>query len=436
MKRLVCFLLITLLLLSGCGETEPAEPTEPPFEATAPTMAALPEGATDEEILQYRRDLVEQQMRYMCTVRWTPSETIEYSLVNSSLGLEADRVSNPDDIITLHAGTIYEGIPYTHGCQSAYGFLEFATSKTETGTLVFEDLTTEDLSGYGRMEPTRCCRIGTDCADQIFWAWNHISSSITFPVTKAMTPAYGCLLVGDYKHDMTELQYTADVCSQNGMDVMYESYAKMLKGDAMVFINKKGAGHAIMNVEVHVVRNEDGTINGSESYAMILEQESGDERSQTDWYTDEVTGEKVVRLQGIDRKFTFYSLYQKGYLPVTCKELIDPAPLVEAKITDTVTEHSEKTMFKGTLSCPYRISYVTIDITDGKGNIVQTCTTFSIANEMHNFQLIRFTSDIEKKVQQGYIDLEELSSGTYTITHTARLATGEEIQFRTCTYEK
>ncbi len=436
MKKLLCFLLASLLLLSGCGAAPAADPTEPPFEATAPTMAALPEGATDEEILQYRRDLVEQQMRYMCTVRWTPAETIEYSLVNSSLGLEADKISNPDDIITLQKGIIYEGIPYTHGCQSAYGFLEYAASETETGTLVFEDMTTEDLSGYGKMEPTRCCRIGTDCADQVFWAWNHIATSISFQVTNAMTPFYGCILVGDYTHDMQKLEHTYKICEQNGMEVMFESYAQMLKGDAMVFINSKGSGHAIMNVEVHVVRKEDGSIDPQQSYAITLEQESGDERTQTDTYIDEVTGEKIVRLQGIDRKYTFLSLYQKGYLPVTCKELIDPAPLAEVKITDSITEHNEKTMFKGTISCPYRISYVTIDITDSKGNTVQACTTFSIANEMHDFQLIRFTSDVEKLVQKGYINLEELPSGTYTITHTARLANGAEIEFRNCTYEK
>lgn len=435
MKRFACVILAAVLLFCGCSAAD-SEPTEPLFEATAPTMAALPENATDEQILQYRRDLVEQQMRYMCTVRWTPSETIEYSLVNSSLGLEADRVSNPEDIITLQKGVIYEGIPYTHGCQSAYAFLEYAVSETENGTLVFEDLTTEDLSGYGKMEPTRCCRIGTDCADQVFWAWNHISPSITFQVTSAMTPAYGCLLVGDYTHDVQKLEHTAQICEQNGMDVMFESYAKMLKGDAMVFINKKGAGHAIMNVEVHVVRNEDGTINGQESYAITLEQESGDERTQTDTYVDETTGETIVRLQGIDRKYTFLSLYQKGYLPVTCKELIDPAPLAPAQVVDSISEPSIDNIFKGKVSCPYRISYVTIRIADDKGNTVQECTTFSIASEMHEFNLIRFISDVEKLVQKGAIDLDALDSGTYTVTHTAKLANGDAVEFRNFTFEK
>ena len=436
MKRLVCFLLITLLLLSGCGQTAPAEPTEPPFEATAPTMAALPEGATDEEILQYRRDLVEQQMRYMCTVRWTPAKTIQYSLVNKSLGLAADKQSNPEDIITLYQGVIYEGIPYTHGCGSAYAFLEYADSMNENGALVFNDLSTEDLSGYGKMEPTRCCRIGNDCADQVYWAWNHISTSTTFEVTNNMTPSYGLILVGDYTHNEERLSYTAPICQENGYDVMMESYAQMQKGDAMVFINSKGAGHAIMNVQVHVVRNEDGTINGQESYAITLEQESGDERTQTDKYIDEATGQEIVRLQGIDRQYTFQFLYQKGYLPVTCKELIDPSPLEEVSVKDSISEHNISTIFKGTFTSNYRISHVTIRIADASGKVVQECTTFSIANEMKDFNLIRFISDVEKLVQKGSIDVDALASGTYTVTHTAYMSTGDQIVVRNFTYEK
>ena len=439
MKKLLCLGLAVLLLLTGCGVggEKTTEPTQPPFEATAPTLPALKEGGSPEEILQARRDLVEQVMRDMCTIRWTPAETIEYSLFNQSQGLESDKVTNPEDIVTLYKGTIYEGIPYTHGSNSIYAFLEYATAESETGTLTLSNLETADFSGYGYQEPYRCARLGTDCADQVFWAWNHISGSISFTRCREMTPTYGCIPVGDYVLTDSILPYTFPILEANGMDVMYESYAKMLKGDALSFMNSKSGGHTIMNVEVHVVRNEDGTINGQESYAITLEQESGDERTQADRYVDEATGETIVRLQGIDRKYTFQYLYQKGYLPFTCKELIDPAPLTPVEVTDSIENPSIDNIFKGTFTGTRRISYVTIDITDANtGKVVQSCTTHCLSKELYTFELIRFISDVEKLVQIGEIDLDALESGAYIVTHTATLATGEEMVVRNFPYEK
>lgn len=439
MKKLLSLTLAVLMLaacLTGCESAEPAEPTEPPYEATAPSLPALKEDGSAEEILQARRDLVEQSMRNMCTIRWSPTETIEYSLVHNSQGLEADRIAHPEDIVTLYKGVIYEGIPYAHGSNSIHAFLEYASGETETGTINLSGLESADFSGYGFQEPNRCARLGTDCADQVFWAWNNIASSISFEYTAYMVPGNGCIPVGDYTHTETCFKYTYPIADANGRDVMFESYAKMLKGDAMVFVNSKGSGHAIMNVEVHVVRNEDGTINGQESYAVTLEQESGDERTQTDTYIDETTGEKIVRLQGIDRKYTFEFLYSKGYLPVTCKELIDPAPLTPVEVVDSIPEPSIDNIFKGKVTSTRRISYVTIDIADEKGNIVQSCTTHCISKEMYTFDMIRFISDVEKLVQIGKIDLDTLESGSYTVTHTARLANGDTYVFRNFTFEK
>ena len=142
MKKFLCLTLAVLLLgscLVGCN-ADNAEPTEPPFEAIEPSLPALAEGGSTEEILQARRDLVEQAMRNMCTVRWTPAETIEYSLVSKSKGLEADKQTNPSDIVTLYKGVIYEGLPYTHGANSIHAFLEYATAQAEDGTLTLSGI--------------------------------------------------------------------------------------------------------------------------------------------------------------------------------------------------------------------------------------------------------------------------------------------------------
>ncbi len=439
MKKLFCYVLAILLLipcLAGCGETETPEEA---FKATFPTVPG-PASDSNEDVLTYRRDLVEQQMRNQVCVRWTPAENIEYSLVFKSQGLEIDKQTKPGDIITLRKGRIYEGIPYTHGLGSGYNWLEFATGYTEDGVLIIDGLSHPYLGGgTGDLEPLSSARVGNDCADMLFWAWGHVSTTISFEHCKNMVPLHGCLPVGDYTgYDETldGIYYTFPICEANGEQVMYESYAKLQKGDGMVFMNKQGQGHAIMNVKVNVVRNADGTIDPKQSYCNILDQNSGGERTQTDAYKDEATGQIIYRLDIPDREMTFSELYTTGYLPITCKELIDPAPLVEAKVTDSETTHTIDNIFKGTVTCPYRISHVTITIADEKGNTVQEGTVFCISKEMRDFNLMRFMHNVEQTVMKGSINLDALESGTYTVTHTATVSNGQEITFRNFTFTK
>ena len=437
MKKLFCVVLAVLLLIpciAGCGE----QPKEEAFNPTLPTVAG-PADDSDEAILAYRRNLVEQQMRNQLCVRWTPAENIEYSLVFKTQGLAVDKQTNPQDIILLRKGRIYEGLPYTHGMGNAYGFLEYATGYNEDGVLVIDGLSHANLGGAtGSLDPLSTARVGNDCADMLFWAWGHVSTTISFEHTMYMTPAYGCIPVGGYTglEDVNKIAYSFPICEANGEQAMYEAYAKMQKGDGMVFINKSGSGHAIMNVKVNVVRNADGTIAPKQSYCNILDQNSGGERQQTDAYKDETTGQIIYRLDVPDREMTFTELYTTGYLPVTCKELIDPSPLPEPTITDSETTHTIDNIFKGTVHCPYRIAFVTITIADAKGNTVQEGTMFCLSEEMYDFNLTRFGHNVEKTVIKGEINLDALESGTYTITHTASIATGEKIVFRTFTYTK
>ena len=438
MKKLICFVLAVLLLipcLAGCGSKE----VEPPFEATFPSVPG-PTGTSDAEILQYRRDLVEQQMRNQVCVRWTPAEDIVYSLVFNSKGLEADKISNPGDIITLRKGCIYEGLPYTHGVGSGYNFLEFATGYNEDGVLVISGLSHPYLGGgTGSLDPLASARVGNDCADMLFWAWAHVSTTIGFEHCMNMVPVNGVLPVGDYTgYDETleKILYTFPICEENGEQKMYECYAQLQKGDGMVFMNKQGQGHAIMNVKANVVRNADGTIDPKQSFCNILDQNSGGERTQTDAYKDEATGKIIYRLDIPDREMTFDELYRTGYLPITCKELIDASPLEEVTVTDSEKEHNIDNIFKGTIYSPYRISHVTINIADKKGNTVQEATMFCVSDEMRNFNLARFTHSVEKTVMNGAINVNTLESGTYTITHTATLSNGEKLTFRTFTFTK
>lgn len=433
MKKLLCFLLAAVLLLPGCSNVDtPEETTEPAFMATCPPVPEYT-GSTDEEILQYRRDVVEQQMRYMTTVRWSIPYDVLYSLNGQSKGPDADLITSPNDVVTLVGGRIYEGIPYTHASGSPYSFVSFATGQKDDGTLLIENFSTALFNGWGTI-PERHGRMGTDCADQLFWAWSHVATSITFNLTVNMTEKYGCLKVGDYDYEGDQNLDTKGACQENGIQRMCEAYALLQKGDGIVHCQDSGGGHSQMIVTVNVVRDEAGLIDPVNSYVTTLEQSSGCERDQDNYYIDETTGEKIYQLEVPDRKYDFFTLYSSGYLPITCKELIDPSPLEAPEIKDSVSNPSLENMFEGIVSCNYRIGSTTITITDESGKEVQKSTMFCMNNEIESIDLARYRDPVEQDVLKGLVDPDFLSSGTYTATYTARISTGEELTFRTFTF--
>ena len=77
MKRRICLLLCGLLLLTGCGATTEETPAADSFTPDVP-VAPETEPTDAEAILAQRRDVVEQYMRYMSTVRWSIDEDITY----------------------------------------------------------------------------------------------------------------------------------------------------------------------------------------------------------------------------------------------------------------------------------------------------------------------------------------------------------------------
>lgn len=443
MKKFLALLLSVLMLLSmvACGGEDTTDATEggntevtAGFEATLPAHPEAPaEGATDEEILAYRRQLVVEQMRYHNSVLWTPAEDVAYNLDWNSQGIEKDIEAGAPNIIYLKAGRIYRGLPYTHGNNSVHAFADFFTGVNEKGVYTL-DVKSEQFNGNAGLAPTGCSRLGTDCADAVFWAWAHVSPSISFSLTKYMTGAQGCLPVGGYT--CTKAVYdeaTSVIIEQNGRDVMLECYAQMQPGDGMVFINKSLSGHAVMCVGVNVVRNEDGTINTTESKAIILEQQSGGERDQQP-IIDEATGLEIYPLDGIDVEWTFDYLLQRGYLPVTCKELVDPSPLPEPEVIDPLTDITSKTMFKGKITATRPIASVTLTVLDSNGTKVQEATAYITSDDIPAFSMMRFSSDVEKSVMHGSYDLDALEAGEYTCVFTALLGDGSEIEFRRVPY--
>ena len=431
MKKLLCLTIAVLLLLSGCAAEKEAA-FAPDYPTVSPTEPESPE-----EILAYRRDVVEQAMREQSAILWTPAETFTYSRRNNSQGLIADEEEAPGEVSTFYKGRIYQGIPYTHGSGSYYSFLSFATEKSEDGVYTLTGLSTELLSGRANNHEFRRSRIGNDCADQLFWAWARISPSIQFGFTGEMTEFFGCLKVGDYEYAGTKFSAennSKDIVKANGEQRMFAAYTQLQKGDGMVLINKSGAGHAVMAVTTNPVYLPDGTIDGEKSFVTVLEQTSGPEELQEPYFHEGLQ-QQVYPCEIMDKEWTYNTLFKKGYLPVTCKELIDPSPLPEAKITDYTDTPTFDNMFAGIVTANYRISSITVNISQ-KGETVQEATCFGHQSEMYTFNLYRFTQYIEKAVMQGEIQKDDLAPGSYRCTFTARLSTGENITFRDFTFER
>ena len=444
MKRLWMILLTVsvLFLLAGCGgETPPAVDTsaapEPPVSSAQqtpeepevpvqPETPAEPEkpaepALTPEEtaILQARRDAAEAYMRKMATLLWRAEEDIVYTLKSNK---KPDEVSAADQLI-VRAGRLYQGVIYSYGYSTVDAFLAFAGEADEDGIYPVSGLKWQALSGGSKY-----ARIGNDCSGALTTAWSVIGATVPANSTKTMCEKYGFLKVGEYESDPNENVDTHLVTTtKNGEQVMYRAYAQLQKADGIV--RRKGSsGHARMIVSVDVVYNADGTINGSKSYATILEQTSSNLRKGIKHY-DAALAEEVYEIYGVDKKITFSQLCVDGYLPITCKELIDPSPVAEPVVKDVFLEHNRSTILLGSLTANRFIDAVTVTITDSTGKEVQKATVNATRASVLKFDMRKFTEDDPAAIV-GHIDVDGLAPGNYHCTTVCRLSAGQEFTVR------
>jgi len=392
-------------------------PIAPSFADSLAVTERYTEPEDPEMRLAWRRDLVESRMRQMMSMLWTPEQDIIYT--------------HAEEPQSLKAGRIYRGMPYAHGSGSGMSFLTFASGMDEKGVYTISGLEGARMTG-----DINSAHISNDCADAVFWAWAAVSGSISFGSTRRMTQFYGCVPVGEYVCNETSYSCaTTRIAEENGMECMYRSYAQMQKADGMVWFTDGGQGHAVMISSVHVVRNQDGSINGNESYVLVLEQVSGNLAGEVSYY-DETIGQTVYIGCGVDNKMSFRALYKIGCLPITCKELIDPAPLAEECVSDSVEKLSEDTALTGVLESNYRISHVTMTIYDAQGNKVQQAIGYNLEQNMYQFKVSQLRGNSVIEINRGDVDLNKLPGGSYRCVLSCTVSTGRTLTVRDFTFTK
>lgn len=412
MKKLTRLLaaLLAVLLCAGCAQS-----TDDPLVVTEmkPTEP--------DPVLMERRDAAESYMRSMATVLWRASEDVIYTK-DKNVTTEEQRDAYEGDILPIRAGRLYRGIPYSYSGTSAGCFELYLSEPDEKGIHTLSGLDWQSLNGSS----THTARVGNDCSGSIQLAWESVGGSFTPSSTKYMVLINGFLPVGDYKNDPMENIMTKQVCEDNGGEVMFAAYAQLQKADAVVY-RGQSAGHTMMVVDVNVVYNSDGTIDGMNSYITVLHQTSSYIKKEAYEY-DETLGEDVYKTYGIDDQYTFLELFGGGYLPVTCDALVSTEAGKKTEITDSEAVHSYENILYGTFTSNRIIAYVAITVTDANGQEVTkaVCLNPRQTNRTtFTFDLERFVTEPEE-LMQGKLDLESLKPGTYHCTHVLTDAHGGE----------
>lgn len=377
-----------------------------------------------EKILAERREKALEYMLKSTTLLWTPTEDIPLVLrVNLPPEEAEDRYK-----FMYRAGRIYHGVPYSYAGGTAEGFLDYAVEKDENGVYLVDGLTWESISGGSGIG-----RVGNDCSSAVLQAWGQSGATFTQTTTGYLTEKHGCLPIGDYKSAYDNYgDDTGYIIEENGEQAIFRAYSLIKPADAVVR-RKSGNGHSRMITEVNTVYLPDGTIDGEKSMMTMIEQTSGSFKEEATYF-DEKLGCDVYKI-GIEQTYSFAAMAKAKYIPITCKALIDPAPIKNPVITDTETVFDKDTVLEGTLTCNWMMDSVTLDITDEEGEKVQSATAYVSrkSGQYMSFDMQEFVT-VKPALIRGSIDMTSLEKGKYNCKVNVRLVTGEKITVRDFTF--
>lgn len=297
------------------------------------------------ENVRAAREKVVEEMYNMGSVKWT---------------LNKDLIHSCTCDLTICHGVFntdytYYGAPYNHKASS---YARFLYCQNEDGSMKDWFYDQPSFDGYDTY-------IGSDCSAAVQLAWFTVSNSVCFGNTGRIPPIYGrgTIAVGDYVcnfrlEDAPEYR-TRQYIQATDEQVMYESYAAMRMGDAIVAQRESGGHTRMAAVDPVVIRDQAGKIDPVYSYLLTHEQgaETVDEINRTfsSWKLYE--------------KYNFATLMQTEYIPVTCEELLSgELEPVEATLEGKTDGFAG--MFSGIVKTNYHLDSVTLKIVDESGNVL------------------------------------------------------------------
>lgn len=382
------------------------------------------------EITDKRRDDVFAYMESEMTLLWKSDKDFSYSL--SSLELPPEELPEGAIIFNIVKDRVYQGVPYSYAAGDKKAFLDYSVNQDEKGIYTISGLEWYDLSTAGG-SVVRTGRIGNDCGASVQLAYASIGHDVGISGVVKLTPSYGYPRVGKYKAPHTINFMMTEYCAENGEDVMYEAYTQLQKGDMLIKVDRNWSSHVRMVKEVKVVYDENGKIDPEKSVVIAHDQTKDHIKKEEKYYNEEL-GCDVYVIGGYNIEYTFKKLY-KGWCPTTAEILINPAPIPEATVSDSLTEYTEKSLFEGKITSNRVIDTAKMEIKDKNGKVVQKAIILPVRNSENHYndsftiKMTNFTTEHQGLIE-GKVDASLLEAGDYHCTLTIRLVSGEEFVVR------
>ncbi len=344
-------------------------------------------GMTSDEL----REMCVEFFRFNKTAAWTPDDTIKIN--RYSTGGED----------TVEKGKIYGGLPYV---------------STATGNIYrLMDHIDEETGVVDIKKASENPKLfGAQCSVSAYWAWARCINSVDYSWTYSSVTANGFLRVGPYTYDDSITMFSKDystemVCKANGKETMFRSYACLLPADGLV--NYISGGHTVMCSSEAVVKyNQDGSIDGENSYITIIDQGGSWSTRVND------SGDEALIKGSVDAKLSFETLFKNHYIPFTFSEFLGTDPVEETECTyshskDTITPEELKA---SSVTANYGISDIYAMLCSRTGKEVILGVSRATRASKHQ---LTFENAF------GETDLDQYATGNYTVKIVCQLGTGE-----------